>query len=851
MLLLSKRRFPVELYALIVLGCSLSWSFTATQVIGWRRVARDEKHVPHLSMVVSTTESDFDRDSSVMKSVTEARTTKELGEMLSTAFRASNALNSTPRGSMEEFEFVHLNDTTIEETLRKFPQFSMDILAAALRRLALISAREKHSSDDIQRRLLASLLDTIGDQMVVAQRGHGILGVYPLADILQALAILSYADVYADASDCENLTVVLDNLVDSAIEMLSRHDASDLRQLGPIRLLQCLQAMARLGTVESPLHFRIYAHLLKPNSSSRIPAKYLAHGLDALATVVNNRAGYSEPLDNDAADNGSFPETKLLLRAFMRRLRKQKVREEATIDDLCRALLATDDLWHSGGLKELEDEAAIFGFTALQAILQKKRVNGVQIHPGQMATMVSAWATFTNTEKKDTVIDELLFVCIDDCVLERSSLLELERIISSIQQFQIANHSDILRIAGDRLVCLTLEGKVSPKPFNSILRCPVLLYRKNNIVMKPYLRACENAFLDKNFLAKCSTAEIANFLWFASIARWRHEGALEALGQRILDPRVIDNCTPKLASRILATYTSILSLPKNIAGTPSANDDFPRGLTSQLFHSYGGHLLTSKLSPAEVSSALHAYAKASYFHDMGIFDHLVSMMAEMSRAPDAPSARQMAQSLWSCGKMSVWETGGYSSIADQCEEESTKDAGPPCVQSAYIIATALSERAHELTRVDVTQCIWALGRLGAPTQGIVVSFALRAAELAHEMNAVEVSNILWGLSRVNFVHHNLVDQLMARLTSKEVEVSPKEAAMALYALARLGVGDEDVYNSLSDVMIARIDKTSAQAVANTLWAYRNVNLRPPQQLLNLWAVQKLGLASARSIDLGV
>jgi len=81
------------------------------------------------------------------------------------------------------------------------------------------------------------------------------------------------------------------------------------------------------------------------------------------------------------------------------------------------------------------------------------------------------------------------------------------------------------------------------------------------------------------------------------------------------------------------------------------------------------------------------------------------------------------------------------------------------------------------------------------------------------MNAVEVSNILWGLSRVNFVHHNLVDQLMARLTSKEVEVSPKEAAMALYA--------------------------------------RNVNLRPPQQLLNLWAVQKLGLASARSIDLGV
>jgi hypothetical protein len=512
--------------------------------------------------------------------------------------------------------------------------------------------------------------------------------------------------------------------------------------------------------------------------------------------------------------------------------------------------MATDDLWHCGGLKYLEDEAAIFGFTALQAILQKKRDNGIQINPGQMATMVSAWATLTNKEKKDTVIDELLFICIDDCVLERSSLLELERIISCIQQLRITNHADIMRIAGDHLVRLTTAGKVSPKAFNSMLRCPVLLYRKDTLVMEPYLRACEHAFLDKTFLAKCNTGEIANFLWFASMARWRHEDALQALGERIVDPELCDHCTPKLASRIIATYTSILSLPKNVTGTPSTKDDSLRELTSQVFHNYGGLLLTSKLSPAEVSSTLYAYAKASYSHDMGIFDHLMSLMADLSCSSDAPSVRQMTQSLWSCGKMSVWEAGGYITL-DAHSEESSNRVEPPCLESSYIIAAALSTRAEELTQKDTAQCLWALGRLGAPNQGIVASFARRAADLVHEMNAVEVSNILWGLSRINYVDHVLLNQLMTRLISQEMEVSPKEAAMALYALARLGVGNEGVYASLSDVMIDKIDETSAQAVANTLWAYQKVALRPPQQLLNVWAAQKLGLVSVRNIDIGL
>jgi hypothetical protein len=156
--------------------------------------------------------------------------------------------------------------------------------------------------------------------------------------------------------------------------------------------------------------------------------------------------------------------------------------------------------------------------------------------------------------------------------------------------------------------------------------------------MKPYVEACSRLFMDEDFLEKCRVNEIANFLWFMSIARWHHEGVLEALGRRVLDPRPIDSCSPKLACRILGTFTSILSLEQNRQKSPS--EDL-RSLTAQLFHSYGGHLLTSQLLPAEVSSALYAYAKASYVQDMGIYDHLVSLMASMS---SECSVRQLAQS---------------------------------------------------------------------------------------------------------------------------------------------------------------------------------------------------------------
>lgn len=187
--------------------------------------------------------------------------------------------------------------------------------------------------------------------------------------------------------------------------------------------------------------------------------------------------------------------------------------------------------------------------------------------------------------------------------------------------------------------------------------------------MQPYMEACEHLFQNEAFISGCSAHHVSSFLWFAFLSRWRHDASLGALGERILDPTVVDKCSPSSACRILATYTSLLSLPPQTTiceptqGVQPQRADLYHGslgeLTTDLFHAYGGHLLTSRLSPAEVSSALYAYAKMSYCQDMGIFDHLVSLMATMSSADETslmgPTVRQLTQSLWSCGRMIVWE----------------------------------------------------------------------------------------------------------------------------------------------------------------------------------------------------
>eukprot|EP00980_Cylindrotheca_fusiformis_P021407 scaffold8259_cov143-Cylindrotheca_fusiformis.AAC.25 len=694
-----------------------------------------------------------------------------------------------------------------------YDHFSLDVSATSLRRIAHVEVMESRqksadiSTQHVRTQLITSLMVAIRGQLELARDSPGsLINIYVLADLLSALAVLQSNR----SKDC------LEPVAKLVLEMLKRHDPTELSKLGPIRLVQCLQALTRLQLDEPQLQNPIYKRLLKPDAVSKIPARSLSHGLAALAKTDMSRR-----------------DSKILSRAFMRRLRKQKVREDASLHDLCRALVAVDEIFKKKGMEEFKDEAAVFGFTSLRVVMDKRQREHVKLTPRQISDLVYAWSRLSNNEREDNVIEELLEICKMEAILDKCNLDELARIIGSVERLRISNHSEIMQMGGERLLDIVMEANelsaiytLSPNNVNCIIRCPVLLHRKNKAVMAPYIEAASHLFHDEKFIEACSLSEIANFLWFKSIANWRDDDILDLFCRRLLDPDTAEFCSPKLASRILGAFTLILSFKKA--------DKFPKDVlldnTWKLFHSYGAHLLTSKLQPAEASSALYAYASASYIQDMGIFDHLVLLTASMA---DQCTARQLSQSLWSCGRMVEFE---------QCHFDEDKQLqGPPYLEHAIGIAKKLCSRSNELTPADVAQCIWALAKLGVENDAVVSPFTTRATSLVPNMNVIEATNILWALGKMRYSNFELTSTLAEKLTRNPLQPSPKQAASALYALGRLRVKDKELYDTLSLSITSQIEDTSAHAIANVLWAYKTVSLKPPVELLDLWASEKLGL----------
>mmetsp|Transcript_23395 Transcript_23395/g.57537 ORF Transcript_23395/g.57537 Transcript_23395/m.57537 type:complete len:800 (-) Transcript_23395:1862-4261(-) len=700
-----------------------------------------------------------------------------------------------------------------------FDRINMNITAKALRRLAHLSILETKEAKDCnysenpenpRTQLLGSLLNQAEIALTMAlDDPETLLNPYNLADILISLGMLSHVESSHFSSR------LLRNLLDS----IEKHEAQTIHSVGLIRMVQCLQAIARLQLEEPNLQDCIFQRLLKPDAVAKLPARTIAHGLAALANLhTNNR------------------DSKLLSRAFMRRLRKQKVREEATLSDLLRALAATDKLFQKPEMDEFKGEAAIFGFTLLRDVIKKKSDSQAAFSSKTVSDLISTWARLSNNEREDVVIEELLNICESDGVMERCNLYELEKILVSVERLRTANHTGTMELAGERFLALVKESNqssateyFSPCVINSILRCPVLLHRRSPEVMKPFIAAALLLFHDVDFVNSCSLGEIANFLWFKSVARWLDEEVLHLFCQRLLDPELVDSCSPKLASRILGAFTAMMSLEP-----PGDTDNYqyPMAETiSQIFHCYGVHLLTSRLEPAEAATALYSYAKASYFHDMGIFDHLVSSVSSMV---NRCTTRQLSQSLWSCGKMVAFEQLYGHDL-------------PPYHKSSLIIAQELCRRSNELTPPDVTQCMWALARLGVTGRCYLEPLAERAIVVSESMNTIEVVNILWGLGKTEYIATDLLLILAEKLMEDPLDASPKQAASALFALGRLNFRNKELFDKLCAILIDRIDDTSAQSIANVLWAYKTVNLRPPEELLSFWATEKLGLVGVQSL----
>jgi hypothetical protein len=713
---------------------------------------------------------------------------------------------------------------------------SPNIAASALRRISqLVMSTETETGSassglgfaersEVLKELLPGLLEAIEMAVTLvpdhnSEDSHSYsspgMSIYALADTLQALSILVGRNCGGALEKLQPLVLarkVWDRLQQDGEQMVTH--------LGPRRLVECLRASSTLRLRQEEMQMQDLGgsktfyqlsceRLTKGDALSKLTAADLATVLWSLASP---------------STTSLLPFEQNLVKAAVRRFRKKGVRDSASRKDLGRSLEAASRhlVAQNDHPSDLNQEIRLMAYTLCKETIKKVSddADGSPLAFRESSKLLHL-AVLLKLDASDPLIGEICRTLGNksESNLQSATIFDLSRMTAAFERLRIKESSDVfLRLGETLLECISKEtsaDRSEPKAVNSILRCAALLHTRNEAVMQPFRAAARLLFLNPSFLARCGPNELSNFVWFALVTQWHNDEVLEALATRILEPNVVDSFSPKMACRTLSTFTAI-----TMSRSVDSEESLPlQQHLFQLFENLGEQLLSSNLTPLDVSSGIYAYAKASYVRDMGIFDHLVGLLA--SRVEEF-SVRQIAQSLWACGMMMAWEI---------VPEDEDNNPLHPYLASATTMATFLGSLAETLTTKDVAQSIWAIGRLHIDDPAVLSPFANRAKVVAKQLTAEEIANIFWALSKVRSEEFGLIFVLMRRIShDASLALTAQEAANILYALGRLNIRDEDVFKILSNIILDQIEGISAQAIANVIWAHRVVFITPPQKL---------------------
>ncbi len=634
--------------------------------------------------------------------------------------------------------------------------------------------------------------------------------------------------------------------------------------LAPFRIWECFQACFRLGLMASPDHdvtntrsshettlppqcvmAILRDRVTKGDVLAVLPARKLAEGLVMMDSLMR-----------DATWN--FSTAAPIVKAFSRRMRKVGVREHASSRELMQAIMAATQIAVQSNRtitdSEQQDllfpELKLMAYTLGNELILKHQQNSSSVSFTELRRILPGLLKFQfhldNQNGGNSSLVDVLCQTLSshNALQDTATLYDMRDILQSLA-YAKCKQPELFFQCGQRVYHLFLHGSTTngantttfilrPKLLNSILRCTVLTHKDNQTVLEPFIATCRIAFLDEAFLAASSAAELSNFAWFLCTAHVRgsdHPEILDALARRILQANVVDTFTPKQAVSCLKAYVTLCYY----GDEENSESNNLQTVVASLMEGLAGQLLSNQLPPAAASSALHAYARSNFLQDMGIFDHLTNVMAaQLARS----SVRQVATSLWACGRMMRFERGHDEST---CDEEYR----PPYWKNAQTFFRFLAERPEQLNGADTSQALWAIGHLGVEELGLVDAILDRAVELTSQLSAWEIANIIWAMSKVleespsiTITKRRQIIQLTQAILS--LDPNPQEISNVLYALAVLDLADEATFRLLAQKMMRQMERAEAQAIYNALWAFQTSNLTPPPQLLDLWAAQKLG-----------
>lgn len=668
------------------------------------------------------------------------------------------------------------------------------------------------------------------------------LSLYTLCDVLTSLSILA---IRTECGYGNTHVHEFHNRLQTLAQKIWNHlaERSDivLRQAGPKRWVDCLRSVHSLQ-LDLATHPTSNNNNNNKDASTKYPCFYqsLCHRLtrgDALAQL--SARDLTAVLQALAASRLDHAAERNLLRAVARRLRKKSVRVNASDATLARAAAAAVLL----ASRNVDDDIATTDVHELQTLVytvtkdlvaHAKESNEARAVSELVATLVSLSAFAVPAD--DPLVRDAYQWLTQRALQspETWTVTDLARFAEASVSWNLPATNELAQVLathfGSLVAVATPNFPCQPSHVNDILRCAVLLHGRDDSIMKMYRTTARTLFLDEKFLGKCEMRELSNYAWFMSAAKWNDDQVWEALGNEILRLEHTEECSPKTACRVLRSFTNQASYAESAPQQVSRRSE----MLFCLFRNLGEPLLSTQISTRDVTSAIYTYAKALYVDDMGIFDHLVEVMVARL---DNCSNRQVAQSLWACGKMMAWE--GELEIDDHPE--------PPYLSNSWALASFLSSHAEELSTKDVAQALWAMAYLGIRDASIVSPIASRAHTLSAELTSQEVANIVWALCKLQSQDYKVIFVLTRRFgLDSKLQPTPQEAANVLYALGRMNIRDEEVFRNLSSGMIRQINMASSQALTNAMWAHRAVHIVPPRLLLDSWATQRLGLVGVQS-----
>lgn len=296
-------------------------------------------------------------------------------------------------------------------------------------------------------------------------------------------------------------------------------------------------------------------------------------------------------------------------------------------------------------IDSLNDDAVIMFHTIINELLYQgegnKKMKLRSLSLQQIADILQTALAFNVSRDyfQDATNEILVYLASDPFVVSQThSCRDISRTLCSLQRlrvgsgmFDLGMEECCVRRLGDRFLEIVSQQskgrqrhKCDPKTLTKIVRSGVMMFSDSNVT-KSLLDAAAMLILDdtipfdvsgskdvifvdsgatSSFLLQCNDFELSCCLWAFAVARCYNTDVFVALTDQILESISESSFTASSASRVMWSTSVLLSLD----GVGDQHD----GRRIDLFHQLSPMLLSSQLSPTDVSCAMYSMAKTNY-----------------------------------------------------------------------------------------------------------------------------------------------------------------------------------------------------------------------------------------------